>query len=336
MNDFCSEASYHALEQALGFPEILYTSRITYFYLAGEKGIVSFAQVIENFRFAHIWFGPVCDDKEMAIESVLRIADHYKTKGFWYIGIQPYRKSNYDADYIEYSLNKQLRITYLFTGDNTKSSLEIDLGQSLADIFSRFSKGHKSAVSKAIRSGITVQQLETSADLENFLQVYCKMNDYRGIGGHSNDELKRICSFILKNKCGSILLAKDSNYEVIGGSVFAFQGLSVRYLISASDPSRRELPVTHYIIYRAIEQFKEYGFRYFDFWGYNHFARPGEQIYQINKFKKGFGGYYIFFMKKMNISLTPGGFRLFRLYTALRKAKSVMLRSFRKQESVGE
>jgi len=333
INDFCSEASYYALEQALGFPEIIYSTRITYFYLAGEKGILSFAQINENFRFAHIWFGPVCDDIEMAIESVLRIADYYRTKGFWYLGIQPYRKSGYEADYIEYSLNKHLRITYLYTNDNTKASLEIDLGKSLEEIFGRFSKGHKSAVSKAIRSGITIQELKTSADLENFVRIYSKMRDYREIKGHTTDEIKKICNYILKNRHGSILLAKDSNSEVIGGSIFTFQGLSVRYLISASDPSRRELPVTHYIIYRAIEQFKEAGFRYFDFWGYNHFARPEEQIYQINKFKKGFGGYYIFLMKKMNISLVPGGFGLFRFYTNLRKAKPGNLIAFKRQKS---
>ena len=335
VNDFCHAADYFAVEQAIGFPEILYTARITYFWLSDDQGIRSFAQINEAFGCAHIWFGPVCDDPNMMIESVIRIADFYKGKGYWYLGIQPYRKSGSEADYIEYILNRQLRIKYLFTNENTKSSLEIDLGMNPNDIYSRFSKGHKSAVTKAVKSGITINEMITPAHLEDFTRIYEKMRNHRRIKGHTAEEIRRICNYLTINRCGTTLLAKDSNGEVIGGSVFVFQGLSVRYLLSAADPSRRDMPVTHYIIYKAIDQFKGLGYRYFDFWGYNHFARPDEQIYQVNKFKKGFGGNFIFLMKKMNISLVPGGFALYRFYSFLANAKSGVRRFIKRSGSGG-
>jgi hypothetical protein len=319
IRQFCAKSGYFALEQALGFPGILYTAKITYFYLSDGGAIKSFSQINESFRFAQIWFGPVCDDREMMIESVLRISEYYSKRGFWYLGIQPYRNSGSDADYIEYILNRRLRIRYLYTNENTKSSIELDLSRSLEEIRGNFTKGHKSAISKALRYGITVEEMKGSADLDFFAHVYERMRGSRGITGHTTGEVRKICSYILENKCGIVLLAKTPASEVIGGSVFVFQGRSVRYLLSASDPERRELPITHLILFRAIELSKAASFRYFDFWGYNHFARPGDQLYQINKFKKGFGGYYTFLMKKMNISLVPCGFGIFRRYTSVRK-----------------
>lgn len=319
IKQFCASAKYFAIEQSLGFPEILGASPKTYFYLTSDEEILSFSQINESFKFAQIWYGPVCDDREVMIESVLSIADHYRKRRFWYLGIQPYRKTGYESDYIEYALNRKLRISYVFSNENTKTSLEIDLDQSLEKIFSSFRKGHKSAVRKAISTGIVVAEPETPADLNSFVDVYLSMCRDRGIKGHTPMEVAGIHQYITENKCGEILLAKDNEEKVLGGAVFVFQGLSVRYLLSAADPGRKDLPATHLILFTAIKRAKEIGLRYFDFWGYNHFANPDDQIYLVNRFKRGFGGYFSFLMKRMNISLIPGGFRIFQLYNKARK-----------------
>jgi lipid II:glycine glycyltransferase (peptidoglycan interpeptide bridge formation enzyme) len=82
-------------------------------------------------------------------------------------------------------------------------------------------------------------------------------------------------------------------------------------------------------MYEAIMKAKNDNFKYFDFWGYNHFVDESDQIYNINKFKKGFGGYYTFFAKNMNISLSPSGFYLNKLLLAMRKLKSSMKKVIR-------
>ncbi len=319
IKQFCASVDYFAIEQSLGFTDILSAPHTTYFYLLNDGEILSFGQITENFRFAQIWYGPVCDDRDLMIESILKIAEYYKERGFWYLGIQPYRKTGFEADYIEYKLNSQLRISYVYSNENTKASLEIDLDQSYDDIFSSFRKGHKSAVKKAMSLGIRVTEPESPADLDSFIEVYRSMCEERGITGHTRKETNGIYQYLVENKCGEILLAKDSRDAVLGGALFVFQGISVRYLLSAADPGRKELPVTHLILSTAINRAKTAGFRYFDFWGFNHFATPDDQVYMVNRFKRGFGGYYSFLMKRMNISLIPGGFKIFRLYNKARK-----------------
>ena len=322
---FAGSVDYCALEQQLGFPELLYRSKITYFLLKDDSdSLKSYCQINENFKSAHIWFGPVCDDPDLMIESVLRIVEYYKKRHFWYIGIQPYRKTGYEADYIEYHLSPKINVDYIIDNENTKSSLEIDLHESIDAIWGKFSKGHKSAIKKAKKDGFTVQAASSGNEISSFLQVYLRMCQSRDIRAHTPREIEGICTYLTLHNLGSLLLALSPENEVLGGAIFVYQGVSVRYLLSASDPDRRELPISHLIVYDAIERAKSKQFRYFDFWGYNHFATPSDQIYLVNRFKHGFGGYFTFLMKKMNISLIPYGFFLYRMYSRTKKGLSLL------------
>ena len=318
---FCSSVDYFALEQSIGFSRILYNTKITYFYLLDGEIIKSFCQVNENLKFAHIWYGPVCNDKEDIITTINEIVRHYKKRGFWYLGVQMYLKSGSDCDFIEYQLNKFNKISYIFNNENTKSSLEIDLSKNIDDIFRGFRKGHRSDIKRAINSGIHVEEAAGEEDIRVFSAVYRKMCKSRSIGGHTASEIEELINYIESNRMGKLLVARDTDNSVIGGAIFAYQGISVRYLISASDPDKRDLPMTHLIIYKALEMGKAGKFKYFDFWGYNHFADSNDQIYKVNSFKKGFGGYYTFFAKKMNFNLVPGGYNIYRLFGVMKRMK---------------
>lgn len=319
---FCSSAEYFALEQAIGFSRILYNTKITYFCLLDGEIIKSFCQVNENLKFAHIWFGPVCNNKEEIIAIINEIASHYKKRGFWYLGVQMYLKSGSDCDYVEYHLNKLHKINYVFNNENTKSSLEIDLSQNLDDIFRGFRKGHRSDIKKAINTGIHVEEAVSKDDINAFSAVYRRMCRSRSISGHTAFEIEELINYINNNGKGRLLVARDTENNVIGGAIFAYQGISVRYMISASDPDKRHLPITHLIIYKALEMAIADKFKYFDFWGYNHFAEENDQIYKVNSFKKGFGGYYTFFAKKMNFNLLPGGYNIYRVFGVMKRMKS--------------
>jgi lipid II:glycine glycyltransferase (peptidoglycan interpeptide bridge formation enzyme) len=107
---------------------------------------------------------------------------------------------------------------------------------------------------------------------------------------------------------------------VLGGIVFVYQGITVRALKGASDDEKRNLPINHLVLYEAIKLSKMNGFKYFDLWGYNHFADENNHVYHINFFKKGFGGYYTFFAKKMNIDLVPFGYYLYNFPKSMKES----------------
>lgn len=311
---FCNSVDYCSIEQSMGWSEMCYKTNFCYFYLIDDSEIKSFSQISQNFRFAHIDFGPVCCDKELMVTSINEIINYYKKRGFLSLDIQMYYKSGYDTDYIEYALNKLHRIKYKFNNENTKSSIEIDLEKSIEEIYGNFRKGHKSDIKKAVKLGLTVSSVKNTDDLDSFFGIYSKMCKARKIdeGELTSKNIGEIYNYLIKNNKGQILLVKGADNIILGGAIFVYQGISVRYYKSASDPDKRDLPLSHLVLYEAIKESKISGFRYIDFWGYNHFANEKDQVYYINHFKKGFGGYYTFFAKKMNISLVPYGYNIYR------------------------
>jgi len=323
---YCLSADYFALEQSIGFPEILYRTSVNYFILRDDTKIHSFCQIQETFKFAHIWYGPVCNDREYIVRSIDEIIAHYRQRGFWYLGVQLYLKTGYDCDFIEYQLNARYRINYAFNNRNTKASIEIDLSNSLEEIFRSFRKGHKSDVRKAISSGIVVDKAENQNLRQGFARIYRKMCHARRLGGHNESEILNIIDYLEGREQGMLLVARTPDGQVIGGAIFVYQGISVRYLLSASDPDKRDMPMTHLVIYRALEMAKNNHFRFFDLWGYNHFAARDDQVYNVNGFKKGFGGYFTFFAKKMNIDLIRGGYNIYTMFEVMKRLRGELVR----------
>jgi hypothetical protein len=324
VKNFCDSVDYCSIDQYIGFSNFIPERKTCYFLLYEDSQIKSYCQINESFKTAHINFGPVCCDKEIMVVSIKEMIGYYKRRGFYYMGIQMYYKSGYETDYIEYKLNKLYKIRYRFNNDNTKSSIEIDLENSLEKIYNNFRKGHKSDIKKAQKLGLTVENVSDKAQLDTFYKIYLKMCKSRNIseGELLEDKIFDFCNHLVDNNRGNILIVRDNNGLVLGGAIIVYQGISVRYFRGAADPDKRDLPISHIVLYEAIKRAKNDNFRYFDFWGYNHFADPQNPVYNINHFKKGFGGYYSFFAKKMNIDLIPFGTRIFDLFLAMRRIKN--------------
>jgi lipid II:glycine glycyltransferase (peptidoglycan interpeptide bridge formation enzyme) len=318
---FCNSVDYCSIEQSLGWTELFYKSRIKYFYLLNESEIKSFCQISERLGSAEIVFGPVCCDRDVMVISIEEIIKHYKKRGFYYLGIQLYYKSGFDTEYIEYALNKHHKIKYLFNAENTKTSIELDLQDSIEDISGRIRKGHKSDIKKAVKLGVTVDKVQNINELYSFSDIYSKMCRVRKIdeGSFTKQNIDAVYKFLVDNRKGEILIAKDNSGEILGGVILVYQGNSVRFFRGTSDPDRRDIPMLHLVLYEAIKRAKSDNFKYFDFWGYNHFVDENDQVFNINHFKKGFGGYYTFFAKKMNINLVPFGTSIFKSLLLLKR-----------------
>lgn len=321
IKQFCNSVDYCSIEQAIGWTKLFYKSKICYFYLQDEIGIKSFCQISEHLRSAHINFGPVCCEKEAMVVSIKEIIKYYKQRRYLYLGVQMYYKSGYDSEYIEYAINREHKIKYIFDPGNTKSTIEIDLESNIDEIFNKFRKGHKSDIKRAVKLGVTINTAKNTDELDSFIEVYSKMCQVRNIsdGELSKQNINEIYNYLTENNKGQILIVKDNDGIVIGGAILAYQGVSVRYLKGTSDPGRRDIPILHLVIYEAIKNAKSNNFRYFDMWGYNHFVSDTDQVYYINHFKKGFGGYFTFFAKKMNISLIPGGYNIYSVLSLIRR-----------------
>lgn len=317
--NFYSSLSLVSIEQHYNWPFVECASvRYCYFSAAQNGKYGCTAIVIENysnvFPIASIRFGPLFSDNNILIESIIAISEYYKEKKFIELNIQLAISTGSDADFIEYNLYKKIKFKSFFNKENW-SSIVLDLQLDEENIFRKFSKGHKSDIKKALRSNISIVDLQNPQDFKDLCSVFVKMNQSRGLQINNDqfiNHLEKVRNeYILKGK-GKVLIAKTSDGSLIGGIILLFQNNTVRFYKGASDPDFRSLPILHLALWEGIRQSKALGFNVFDFWGYNHFVNEDEQIFFINRFKKGFGGNYIFYPKKIYIIYNPLKSKLYR------------------------
>jgi hypothetical protein len=310
-----------------------------FFFSRHQAQIHSFARIVERkylfLKFAWISFGPLfkkTDDLRAAVEQ---IADHYKKRGFFYLFIQLAIPVGNESELLEYQISKKFRVTYRLERANW-SSLYIDLGKSADTIFREFSKGHKSAIKKSVAEGVHVRPLENEIDLNEFALLYTKMNRVRQFSKDdalSAQMLLRLNAFFNKFSNGFFLGVFDKEKVMVGGVVIVFQGKTARYFKGASDPERKDISVLHIAIYEAMKIVMERNFEKFDLWGYNHLVSEKDQVFFVNRFKKGFAENFLFYPKPMHFSLTPGGAWLYRVLNRNQRYFQWLLKLVKKNNS---
>jgi hypothetical protein len=310
--EYLVSQDYWVAEQHPEWPAITgNNSKICFFILTENNRIVSYALIYENRGFlktAEIRFGPVCNDSFLIVDSVRIIDSFYRQQNFSRLTIQLAMRTGSEADFIEYRLNSELNIKYRFDTNNW-SSIELDLTAPEGELYKNFSKGLKYSLKKSVKLGLTTVKMPLNGkDLLDLGNIYNSMRKKRGFridDRHIHELLSRLNVFLLSSNKGDIFIVKDNSGNVTGGIVTLYQGKSVRFYLGASDPSKRDLPVLHTALWEAVKDSREKGFMFFDFWGYNHMVDENNQIYQINKFKKSFGGRFIFFPKIMYLNYRP-------------------------------
>jgi peptidoglycan pentaglycine glycine transferase (the first glycine) len=315
--DFYNKAAAGAIEQ-----------NADWIYTTGNAGSYCYFRAVENANtvctaiiyerksrgvfYAEILFGPVFLEEDAAIESLKEIEGYYRKKGITVLTVQLGVPSSQRTEYIEHRLNKSLKPLYRFDRNNW-TSIGIDLAKTEEEIFKQFSKGHKSDIKKAEKANLIVTDEFTDDEFEQFVSVFLRMNAERGIKVDSSATrvyLEKVKCYFKESGAGKFLLVKDSEGVVAGGIAIVHQHETARYFKGAADPSKRQMPILHLAIREAIVKSKRNGFRLFDMWGYNHFVDEKDQVFFINRFKKGFGGEFIFYPKKMYFIFSPLRFRI--------------------------
>jgi hypothetical protein len=292
-------------------------TKVCYFIASVNNNTIATA-VIEEFSgsmisTASISFGPLFSDPSIAASSIQEIYIYYKKKKFALLTIQPGFPTGPDADFLEFIINENLPVNYYYDKNNW-SSLVIDLSRTEEELMKNMSKGHKSDIKKAAKLGLTVTEDFTEAQFEEFRIIFTKMHKERNLPdppGGSDFFLNKIKNILEKTSSGKFILVVSDEQKIIGGIAVIYQGKTVRYFKGAADPGVRSLPVLHLAIWEGIKRAALQGFEQFDLWGYNHYAKEPDQIFFINRFKKGFGGSFIFYPKKMYFILKPLQYKIY-------------------------
>lgn len=330
---FLDSLSFYCIEQHPAWNNKIEKYTQTFFLSTDEKGDINcFGNIILSkgpFKIANINFGPAFYDYAVLTQAIEFLHGYFSTQKFIFFSIQLGTYINNQTELLEYNINNRFKVRYFFTHGNSWTSMCVDLTRPEEEILRSFSKGHKSTIKSAYtKKKLRISTANNTEHLKAFIEVYIKMETARNLAfekKHLSELFNNINNFINENNKGFIAYIFTGN-TLVGGLIILYQGNSARYYKGASDPERRDVPVLHFGLFEAMKICKENGCSSLDLWGYNHFADKSDQLFYINRFKKGFGGDFTFFPKRMNFILKPTGFWAYKSLKYFKNQLKVKLR----------
>ncbi|HET7115148.1 MAG TPA: hypothetical protein VFI29_01575 [Hanamia sp.] len=323
---FLDSLNFYCIEQHPDWTAKIEGYRHKFFICINDDDkIICFANIILSngpFKTAHINFGPAFNDFNVLTKAIEFLHAYFSTQKCIFFSIQLAAYISNQTELLEYNINKDFKVKYFFTHGNSWTSICVDLKRPENEILRSFSKGHKSTIKSAyIKNSLRVSIENNPGNLKSFIDVYIKMMTFRKLSFEKKNNIdlfNSINDFIYANNKGYIEYIFEGD-TLVGGLIIIYQGNTARYYKGASDPERRDIPVLHFGLFEAMKICKAKGCLNFDLWGYNHFADKTDQLFYINQFKKGFGGDFTFFPKRMNFVLKPTMYSIYRFLKFCKK-----------------
>jgi lipid II:glycine glycyltransferase (peptidoglycan interpeptide bridge formation enzyme) len=157
----------------------------------------------------------------------------------------------------------------------------LNLGVGLDAIRRRLSKGHRSAISKAQRSGVTVRRAETMKDWRRYFELYQLSLGRWGARATSRYDW-RLFEMLEALSPNVQLWLADLDGSSVAGAVLARGGEHVGYWHGAAAESAFPARPVHLLLWTVIEQAVQTGALWFDF-------LPSGGHLGVEAFKRSFG-----------------------------------------------
>jgi hypothetical protein len=304
------------------FPDWYLNSGKSYSYhqFYKENTLVGVATVIETKKFlARLQFGPVLQNEEYFSSIVSLLSLYYKQQGFVSLFVQPNIVIDSPKSFsleISKAQKKQLDI-------HSWSTIWVDLRVENPTI--GYSKHHIRNIKKAEKSNLQFRNINAH-ELDDFINGYAAMYAKRGLifdYDSQKQNLYKKYTLLNENKLGDFFGVFNDN-QLIGGIVIAYQNKTAFYVLGFTNHQYRNIPVLHFAFNTLLLKLKTEGFATLDLGGYNRFAKPKSQVYEINKFKMGFSTHLVDFTPQIEFVYKP---LLYEFFGLVKKIKVLMFKN---------
>lgn len=198
-------------------------------------------------------------------------------------------------------------------------TLMLDLRKSEAELLSAMHEKTRYNIRLAERKGVQVSHTTEAEQLVDFFALLRETDKRDRIRSHPQAYYQRMFETLAPRGQLALWTARFEGKTLAANLVVSFSD-TVTYLHGASSDIARNVMAPHLLQWRQIQDAKQRGFRWYDFWGVapkdvgsNH-AWAG-----ITRFKEGFGGERVSYPAGFDLALTPLRYRAFRLAKTLRR-----------------
>lgn len=178
----------------------------------------------------------------------------------------------------------------------SKNTQIIDLDKDYSELWKDVRKGHKSAIRKSEKSGVSFKVLSSAQVTEEIIYEYAKVDTINKINTNKNIACFDIIYNWIRND-NAVLLRSEFEGNAIAFVLMVIKAGTAYYGASCQLPNYSYLNPVHFLVWNSFKFLKEEHICYLDMgeqvFGAQFGYTPTEKELQIAKFKRGFGGYTV-------------------------------------------
>ncbi|MBE3560736.1 MAG: peptidoglycan bridge formation glycyltransferase FemA/FemB family protein, partial [Ktedonobacteraceae bacterium] len=197
-----------------------------------------------------------------------------------------------------------------------RRSWVLDIRPEPAALLANFKMTWRQNVRSAERKGVVVREANGDADFDayyNLLKITSERDDFFIHGPDYHREILRQFA----DKGDVVLFLAEHEGEPLAAKMLIRFGNWCWDMFGATSNQKRNLKAAYLLQYRCILWARERGCSYFDFRTIPEVLEPGEEMWGVYEYKKGFGGFSRLNMPTQDYVYRP------LIYAAWRKAVEV-------------
>lgn len=274
-------------------------------YEIKNKGkTIGVLQIIEiNARrghFLHVRHGPILLEwnKKDVKEVVLFLKKLAKEKNAFFVRISPLILESEKKEKL--FLNEGFVFSPVYNLD-AENRWVLDLATPIDQILSQMRKTTRYLIKKGEKEAIEVVVGKDLSDFKKFEKIYKETAAAKGFIPH---KLVRE-EFDLFNKMGkaNLYLAYQGK-KILAGALIIYSQNSAIYRHGATSLYGRKTSASYLIQWKAINDAKEKGYLYYDFWGIAKDENVKNPWFGLSSFKKGFGGTQVDYVHSLDLRVS--------------------------------
>lgn len=227
-----------------------------------------------------------------------------------------------DDPYLEDWIAAYARLSFQTnpTAVHGRRSWVLDIHPDSEQLLANFKTTWRQNVRIAERKGVIIREAKGEADFDAYYDLLKITSERDDFFIHSKDYHKEILREFA-SKGDAILYLAEHEGEAIAAKMLIRFGDWCWDMFGASSNNKRNLKPTYLLQYRCIQWAKSKGCSYFDFRTIPEVLEPGEEMWGVYEYKKGFGGFSRLNMPTQDYVYRPLIYNAWRKFVEIRRAR---------------
>ncbi len=201
-----------------------------------------------------------------------------------------------------------------------RRSWVLDIRPDAEQLLANFKMTWRQNVRIAERKGVIVREAGNDADFDAYYNLLKITSERDAFFIHSKDYHKEVLrQFAAKGD--AVLYLAEHEGEALAAKMLIRFGDWCWDMFGASSNNKRNLKATYLLQYRCLQWAKTQGCSYFDFRAIPEILEPGEAMWGVYEYKKGFGGFSRLHMPTQDYVYRPLVYTAWRKLVEVRRAR---------------